>query len=120
MKFLANENIPMKSLKILREKNIDIIHINEIKSGISDIDVLKIALKEKRIILTFDKDYGELIFKQNIIPKGLIYFKFIPLYPEETAVIFLEALKLNIEFSNYFTVIERNKIRQRVLFNVKD
>ncbi len=63
--FLANENIPLKSIKILREKGYDVKAIIEKFPGISDKEVLKIAKNENRIILTFDRDYGKLLFKKK-------------------------------------------------------
>ena len=63
MKFLANENFPFPSIKFLREKGFEVISISEELSGVSDEEVLQKASLENLIILTFDRDYGELIFK---------------------------------------------------------
>ncbi len=64
MQFLANENIPSKSISILRNAGYDVIAIGEESPGISDRDILNRAQIEHRIILTFDRDYGELIYKR--------------------------------------------------------
>jgi predicted nuclease of predicted toxin-antitoxin system len=61
--FLANENFPRPSTIILRENGFIIKSVQEDYSGISDLEVMKIALELNLIILTFDSDYGELIFK---------------------------------------------------------
>ena len=66
MIFLANENIPLNSIKSIRESGYDISAIIEDNPGVTDEQVLKIALLENRIILTFDRDYGELIFKRKL------------------------------------------------------
>ena len=50
--FLANENIPLKSIKILRKNGYDVKAIIEEFPGVSDEEVLRIAKKENRIILT--------------------------------------------------------------------
>jgi predicted nuclease of predicted toxin-antitoxin system len=84
MRFLANENIPFPSIKYLRKLNIDITSITEIRSGISDEEVMKIAIDDNRTIITLDSDYGELIFKYGFKPKeGVIYFRLLELEPEE-------------------------------------
>ena len=62
MKLLADENIPLASIKVLRDFGYDIKAIGEDDKSISDKQVLEIAVKEKRLIVTFDRDYGELIF----------------------------------------------------------
>ena len=82
-----------------------------------DIDVLKLAIKDKSIILTFDRDYGELIFKYpKLIPQGLVYFRFTPSTPEEPAIFLINILnQKDIHLLKYFTVIQEDGIRQRAL-----
>ncbi|MFO8067520.1 MAG: DUF5615 family PIN-like protein [Bacteroidales bacterium] len=76
MKFLANENFPLKSVKLLKEAGYDIKSIGVEFTGIRDDEVINFAVNEKRNILTFDRDYGELIFKKGYKPKeGIIYFR---------------------------------------------
>ena len=115
--FLANENIPLKSIKILREKGYDVKAIIEKFPGISDKEVLKIAKNENRIILTFDRDYGKLLFKKKeLVPAGIVYFRFTPKYPEECAEVLLKILKnQDIHLKGMFTVVERIKVRQKKL-----
>lgn len=116
MKFLANENIPLESVKILRRNGIDIISIQELNPGITDIEVINISNSENRIIITFDKDYGDLIYQKKIIFKiGIIFLRFIPKSHEELAEFLIEIINLKIEFQNKFSVIDREKIRQRYL-----
>jgi predicted nuclease of predicted toxin-antitoxin system len=117
MKFIANENIPIESIQLLQSSKIDIISIQEIKPGISDLDVIDIARNEDRIIITFDKDYGELIYQRKISFKiGIIFLRFIPKNSLETGKILIEILNnSNLDYKNKFTVIDREKIRQRNL-----
>ncbi len=63
MKFLANETIPLDAVNLLRRSGYEVAMIAEVCPGMKDIDVLKRAVHDKSIILTFDRDYGELIFK---------------------------------------------------------
>ena len=76
MKFLADENFPVRSIKRLRGLNVDITSILELSPGISDEKVLEIAIIENRTILTLDSDFGTLIFKLNFKPQaGVIFFR---------------------------------------------
>jgi predicted nuclease of predicted toxin-antitoxin system len=115
--FLANENIPLDSVHLLRRAGHHVLSISEKHAGMKDVDVLKRAVKDKSIILTFDRDYGELIFKYpKLIPVGLVYFRFDPTTPEEPASILLKILKQkNIHLLKQFTIIEDDRIRQRTL-----
>ena len=54
--FLANENFPRPSTLILRQQGFEVTSIQELSSGISDEEVIEIALKLKLIILTFDSE----------------------------------------------------------------
>jgi predicted nuclease of predicted toxin-antitoxin system len=63
MDFLANENFPVVSIKLLRNAGHDVASVIEETPGNKDRGVLKRAHEENRIVLTFDRDYGELIYR---------------------------------------------------------
>ena len=115
MKLLANENFPLASKKILAQNGFDIIHIGETNSGIPDEKVMEIAINEERTILTFDRDYGELIFKYGFKPpKGVVYFRLNSFDPTLPATFLMKLLKENsIQIENIFTVIDANSLRQK-------
>jgi len=117
MRFLANENFPLTSVRILRTTGYDIISITEESPGIKDDHVLEFALNEQRIILTFDRDYGELIYRfKKPCPMGVIYFRYVPLTPEQPAQDLLLLLNnKDLILEQRFTVVESNQIRQRPL-----
>ena len=83
----------------------------------TDHEVLMMANKEQRILLTFDRDYGEMIYKKKFPPPaGLIYFRFVPVSPDHTAEIFFNLVQVSdIILHNKFTIVEKNKVRQRPL-----
>ena len=114
MKFLANENFPYPSIIKLRQSGYDVTSIMDISPSISDEKVMQKAIQESRTILTFDRDYGELIFRKGYKPQsGVIYFR-IPKYePDYPAHVLIKFLENNSDFNNYFTVIHQSLIRQR-------
>lgn len=76
MKLLANENFPLDSTRYLEKKGFDIVAVGLLFPSISDKEVIEFAEKEQRTILTFDRDYGELIFKYGNKPQqGVIYLR---------------------------------------------
>ena len=117
MKLLANENYPIASVKCLRDKGYDIVAIAEASPGDSDLEVLSRAVEENRIIITFDRDYGELIYRLKLpIPPGIIYLRFVPKNPLEPAEYVLELIESeNIKVEGKFTVGDGRHIRQRPL-----
>ena len=112
MKFLADENIPLKVVKRLRDDGLDVTSVMEIRVGMNDEDIAKLSEKEKAIIITFDKDFGEIIFRRSIKPYGLILLR-IP--PKSVGYIysFLKWLLIEskIEFEKKLIVVREDKIR---------
>jgi predicted nuclease of predicted toxin-antitoxin system len=117
MQFLANEDVPLASIRRLRAAGYDVVSIIEDSPGAKDESVLSRAHAERRIILTFDCDYGELIYRRRLpTPAGVAYFRFAPSTPEEPAERFIELLEVDhIILEGQFTVIGHGWIRQRPL-----
>lgn len=113
--FLANENFPRPSTIILRENGFSVKSIQEDSPSISDQEVIRIALEMDLIILTFDSDYGELIFrysKDN--PPAVVFFREKGASPEFAALSLMNLLSnTEITLAGAFTVIEDKNIRQR-------
>ena len=63
MKFLADENIDLPIAQLLRKNGFLVDYVLEIDPGINDEEVLNLANKESSIILTADKDFGELVYR---------------------------------------------------------
>ena len=118
MKLLADENFPFASFKYLLSCGYDIEHISEVGSGISDESITVISEEQERIILTFDSDFGELIYKEGQLPYGVIYFRWLSFTPKEPGQ-YLHGLisntDLKVVFEKYMTVISRDHIRQRAI-----
>lgn len=114
MKILANENFPYPSIYYLKEKGFDVLSIGMDYPGIKDAEIMEIAIKEERIILTFDRDYGELIFRLNYKPeKGVIYLRLNEYTPVEPGHIIERLLRSSYDFSSALTVVDEQGIRQR-------
>ena len=100
---------------MLREKGFNVKSIQEDSPGISDDEVMKIALQLNLIIPTFDSDYGKLIFKYaNDNPPAVVFFREKGSSPEFAGSALLSLLENKVlNLSNAFTVIEVNNVRQR-------
>lgn len=115
MKFLANENIPKKVCNRLRlEMDIDITSSLEIAQGLRDEEVISLAQEKGSIIITFDKDFGELVFKKRANVKGIVLLRFAPVSPE---FIFNKIKNLlltgDIKLEGNFVVVEEDLVRVR-------
>ncbi len=118
MKIVADENVPIDSVIILREEGHDVDSIQESCPTISDVEVLARAVQSESVLLTFDRDFGDLLFNKKLpAPIGVIYLRFDQLSSEEPARIVLDLFN-ECEIEGYLTVVTRFDIRQRALFGI--
>lgn len=118
LNLLCNENIPLASVRVLRDAGYDVVSISETSPGISDTAVLKLSREQSRVLITFDADYGELIYLRNLpAPRGIIFLRFNPRSSEEPAKIIQSVLDNGEKFiAGFFLTVSRESIRRRPLF----
>jgi predicted nuclease of predicted toxin-antitoxin system len=75
-RLLADEHFPWDGVAFLRQSGHDIKAVIQEMPGAPDTEVLAFAIAKQRIIVTYDRDYGELIFKHGMRPpQGVIYLR---------------------------------------------
>ncbi|MDP3728329.1 MAG: DUF5615 family PIN-like protein [bacterium] len=111
IKFLADENIPLKVISNLLRDRIDIIAVAEKSARIKDEEILELAKKEGRVIITFDKDFGELVFRKKRETNGVILLQLHPQTQEKTEMILKKVCSLNIDFSSSFCIVKESRIK---------
>lgn len=115
-RLLANENFPAPSVRLLRDRGHDIVSVAEQGGSLSDKDVLAHALSDQRWIVTFDRDYGELIFARGLpAPPAVILFRLKSYRPEVPGRMLAELLDPGGEFEGYFVVVDEAGVRRRPL-----
>lgn len=115
MKLLANENFPLDSVKYLVNEGFDVLSIGFTAAGLRDAEVMNIAISEKRTILTFDRDYGELIFKHHYQPEmGVIFLRLSNFQSDEPGRIIQQLFaKPDFDPKKKLTVVAEDTVRQR-------
>jgi hypothetical protein len=74
------------------------------------------ARSSSRILLTFDKDFGELIFHRGLpAGSGVVLFRITPDSPEEAADVALALVESQPDLRGFFCVVTRDRIRVRPL-----
>jgi predicted nuclease of predicted toxin-antitoxin system len=112
MIFLADENLDFPIIDALRNEGYDILSISELSPSIEDNEVLKIANHENRILLTSDKDFGELVFRLKLISSGIVLFRIPELSNKEKAALAVKCIEeFQAELQGSFSVVTQNKIR---------
>jgi len=116
MRLLADENFPQIAIDALRAAGNDVLAIHTEAPGSSDSSVLKRAIADRRILLTFDKDFGELAFNTGLpVECGIILFRISTRSPAHVSRVVSAALASRAEWAGYFAVIEDTRIRVRTL-----
>jgi len=114
LRLLADENFPASSVALLRQQRMDVKYIAEIFPAYADIDVLALAVEEQRVLLTFDSDFGKLVFFHGRQPPpAIVYFRFELLSATEPAEVFLHLLEnTTIELDGMMNVVTRTLVRK--------
>ena len=116
MRFLANENWPGDAVLALRAAGHDLAWSRTDAPGSRDEAVLARAITEQRILLTFDKDFGELAWRTPLPAAcGIILFR-IPMASAQTAGNVLAAIVSGrTDWPGHFSVVEPHRVRMRVM-----
>ena len=76
MRLLADENIAAPLVLALRGAGHDVVYVAELAPGITDEAVLSLALQQGRLLLTEDKDFGELVIRLKRRSPGIVLLRF--------------------------------------------
>ena len=114
MKFIADEGIDFPIVAELRIRSHDVLYIAEETPGLDDEFVLKKAFDEKRLLITQDKDFGELVFRLKHQHCGIILLRLEGIKPKEKAKIVSDVIEKHApELLDSFSVIQPEIVRIR-------
>jgi len=116
MKFLADECCDAGLVGALKADGHDILYASESLRGATDNEILKCAFDEGRILLTEDKDFGELVYRLKRPARGIILLRF-KVVDRTLKIPRIRNLLSNVpeQFSGSFIVIDKEKMRVRPL-----
>jgi len=119
LKFLIDENVGQSVINYLTQNNYDVVVATA--KGLSsreDFFLLDYAFRESRVVITNDKDFGYLVYHQNLPTRGIILFRFVKEVPS-LKIATLEAIlsKGSIQILDHFIVASEDKIRSRPIVN---
>jgi predicted nuclease of predicted toxin-antitoxin system len=111
-KFLADDNVPSQVVDAIRANGHDLAWISEVSPAANDQAVLSRALDENRVLLTFDKDFGELAFRNGQKSScGVILLRPRLKPPDYLARFVVNVLAQSIDWENHFSVAQEGQIR---------
>jgi predicted nuclease of predicted toxin-antitoxin system len=116
MRLLANENVPGAVVTALEVAGNDVVWIRTAAPGSSDPDVLAWAAREDRILLTFDKDFGELAKTSGLPAKcGIILLRIPMPRPGDVGRQLANLIMARNDWAGHFSVVEPGRVRMRPL-----
>jgi predicted nuclease of predicted toxin-antitoxin system len=116
MRILADENFPQDAVRALRRRGHDVAWVAADARGSSDVHVLERAQAESRILVTFDKDFGELAFQWGLpASSGIVLFRTSVPSPSYVARVAVAALESRADWAGNFAVVEDDRIRMTPL-----
>jgi predicted nuclease of predicted toxin-antitoxin system len=111
---LADESIDRQIVDRLRQDSHVVRYVAEMDPGISDDTVLDLANREGALLLTADKDFGELVFRQRRMAVGVVLVRLAGLSPTRKGEIVASAIGRHaMELPHAFAVITPGMIRVR-------
>jgi len=116
MRIVADENVAGPVVHVLRERGHDVLWVKESMRGAGDRAVLERARAEARLIVTFDKDFGELAVRSGLpATSGVVLFRLSGASPQDDNARVLAVLESRSDWSGHLAVVTGERIRMRPL-----
>lgn len=75
MRWIADECVSARLIKLLREAGHDVVYVAEMAAGASDGELIGLARRDNRLLLTDDKDFGELVIRRRWAAPGVVLMR---------------------------------------------
>jgi predicted nuclease of predicted toxin-antitoxin system len=116
MRVIVNENITQSVIQGLRDRGFDVLSVKESMRGADDTSILQRAEAEQRLVITQDKDFGELAFKHRLpATSGIVLFRLSADDPADDNQRMLDVMQSRSDWAGHFSVVTNDRIRMRTL-----
>lgn len=114
LKFIVDVGVGRSIEEWLKSQDFKILTIRSINPEMEDFQIIQFANTEDGIIITMDKDFGELVFKENIKHKGVLLLRLEDAVSEEKLAVIQNIISKHLEIlKNNFSVYQNGKLRTR-------
>jgi predicted nuclease of predicted toxin-antitoxin system len=113
---IADENLEQYWINLLRKKGIEVFSIRENHPGMTDLEIIEFSKNKKGVLITEDKDFGELVFAYAIQSFSIIFLRYDQPNYQSVEQNLLQAIGLIEDNSQaIFITVTADKIRIRKL-----
>ena len=117
LSLLADENIDQRLVSSLRLAGISVYSVAELSPGITDEEVMRLSENLGALILTDDKDFGEIVFRKQSSCHGIVLLRLTGVdYSHKADQVIQVIDKCGSEMTGKFVVITEERVRIRKLF----
>jgi predicted nuclease of predicted toxin-antitoxin system len=114
MKFLIDVGVGKKVEEWFRENKYDVKCVRDINIRAKDADILRLAALENRMIITMDKDFGELVYNSGMLHSGVLILRLDDAKGEDKVDIVKRIVTgFSEKIENKFCVFQDGKLRIR-------
>lgn len=114
MNLLADEGVDRQIVVRLRLEGHAVLYVAEFEPGISDDAVFDKANQNRALLITADKDFGEMVFRQGSVRSGVVLLRLAGLLPGTKATVVARSLREHgAEMRESFSVISPGMVRIR-------
>jgi predicted nuclease of predicted toxin-antitoxin system len=111
---VANEGVDRPVVERLRQDGHDVVYVAELSPSITDEEILQQANARSAVLLTADKDFGELVFRQGLVHSGVVLLRLAGLANVTKAEIVAEVCRdRTAELIGAFSVVSPGQVRIR-------
>lgn len=115
MKLLADENVPGLAVAQLRAAGHDVVWALTDHPADDDERLMQVAHDQQRLIVTFDKDFGELVFRRGTRSLGVVLLRISLTDPVSVSHTIVNLLASRDDWWNHFSVVQEDRIRMTPL-----
>ena len=120
MKFLVDVGVGKKVEEYLSENRYDMKAVRSLDQRMPDQEIIRLAALEKRIVITMDKDFGELVYHSGMDHCGILLLRLEDATGSEKQQVIEKIItKYADNIENHFCVYQNKKFRFRKLSRAK-
>lgn len=114
LKFVVNVGVGRSIEEWLKSQDFEVVAIGSVNPEMADFEIMQLANLEDGVIITMDKDFGELVFKENNLHKGILLLRLEDAMSEEKLAAIQNIIPEHLEnLKNNFSVYQNGKLRTR-------
>lgn len=111
---VVDESADFEIVRVLRENGCEVYAVAESSPALADAAVLEIAVAKNALLITEDKDFGELVFRLQMPHRGILLLRMIGLNSSEKGSITSKVIQqYAAELKDVFSVLDERQLRIR-------